>query len=203
VLFGLGQASPAVATTVTGEQLLGKVVVRSESHNSTYERVRFRHWSDLDGDGCRTRDEVLIAESTRSVRIGSGCNVTAGRWVSWYDDKVWTDDADVDIDHVVALAEAWGSGASEWSPAKRERYANDVGFSWSLDAVTDDVNQSKGARDPASWLPAGHRCKYARHWVAIKYRWRLSINSAERTALAAILDGSCGDLGITVPSRAS
>jgi hypothetical protein len=203
VLLCLVPIAPAGATPSTGEQLLAKLSVRAESHNSTYARTRFKHWSDLDGDGCKTRDQVLIAESTIQATVSTRCNVTAGRWVSWYDDTVWTDDADVDIDHVVALAEAWGSGAWDWTGAKRERFANDLAFAWSLDAVTDNLNQSKGSRDPADWLPPRHTCKYARHWVAIKYRWRLSINTAEHTALAGILDDTCGDMEITVPKRAT
>jgi hypothetical protein len=99
--------------------------------------------------------------------------------------------------------EAWGSGAWSWTAAKRQRYANDLGHGWSLDAVTDNVNQSKSDQDPTQWRPAKHRCKYARHWVAVKYRWRLTMNPAEKSALAGIMRGDCGALEITIPTRAS
>jgi hypothetical protein len=190
------------APTTTGKAILGRLPVAAESHNSTYDRARFRHWTDADGNGCDTRAEVLIAESTRPVTYGSGCTVRTGRWVSWYDDRTWTRAGDVDVDHVVALGEAWGSGAWRWSASLRQAFANDLAYSWSLDAVTDNVNQAKGSRDPAEWLPPRHRCKYARHWVAVKYRWRLTVDRAERDVLAAILRGDCGAMPLKVPPHA-
>jgi hypothetical protein len=75
--------------------------------------------------------------------------VVSGSWRSLYDGATWSDPADVDIDHVVALAEAWTSGAASWTPGQREAFANDLNFGESLRAVTDNVNSSKGARDPA------------------------------------------------------
>jgi hypothetical protein len=197
-------ATPAqAADTTAGKALLGKLTVKAESHNSTYDRAEFPHWSDADGDGCDTRAEVLAAESSKPVTYSSGCTVKTGRWVSWYDDETWTRASDVDIDHVVALAEAWGSGAWAWSTGHRRRFANDVGFSWTLDAITDNVNQSKSDRDPADWLPDNHRCKYARHWVTIKYRWGLKVDAAEKAALSGILTGDCGKLPLKVPGKAS
>src|SRR6185437_13410876 len=87
-----------------------------------------------------------------------------------------------------------GSGAKSWSATDRSRFHNDLSYAWTLDAVTDNVNSSKGDSDPAQWLPplASARCAYATHWVAVKYRWRLSINPAEKTRLASILSGTCG-----------
>src|SRR3990170_4407854 len=102
-----------------------------------YDRDRFRHWVDADGDCRDTRDEVLAAESRDSV---SGCDIRSGRWLSYYDRLVWTNSADVDIDHLVALAEAWDSGARRWNARTPERVANDLGDGRSLGAVTDNVN---------------------------------------------------------------
>ena len=189
---------------VTGRALLGKLTVAGESHADSYERAKFKHWVDRNGDCQNTRAEVLIDESTRvPVLSSSGCTVTGGKWVSWYDDMTWTAPGDVDIDHVVPLAEAWRSGAWDWTATKRMHYANDLGFAWSLDAVTDNVNQSKGDQDPSQWQPAVHRCKYARHWVAVKYRWRLSVNAAEKRTLSGVLSGDCGALTLSVPTRGS
>jgi hypothetical protein len=86
----------------------------------------------------------------------------------------------------------------------RKRFANDLGHGWSLDAVTDNVNQSKSDRDPAEWLPplTSVRCSYAIHWVTVKYRWRLSVDTAERTRLLEILSGTCGAKTVTIPGRA-
>lgn len=151
-----------------------------------YERSKFRLWVDADGDGCDTRREVLIAEAVKAPTVGSGCSLTNGRWVSPYDDASWTDIADLDIDHLVPLAEAWDSGASAWTAARRESYANDLGDPRSLIAVTDNVNQAKGDQDPAEWVPplASYRCTYTADWVATKLRWKLTVDGAERSALA-------------------
>jgi uncharacterized protein DUF1524 len=202
-LASLVSVAPAQASTTTARSLLLRLGVAAESGSTTYDRALFSHWIDADGDGCDTREEVLIHESRITVYPGSGCRVTTGRWYSWYDGVTWTLASDVDIDHVVALKEAWESGARRWTSTDRRRFANDLGHSWSLDAVTDNVNQSKSDRDPAQWLPRSSvRCTYAIHWVGVKYRWRLTIDSRERSTLASILSGSCGSRTITVPNRA-
>ena len=130
------------------------------------------------------------------------CTVSRGRWFSEYDGATWTNPSDVDIDHVVALKEAWDSGARSWSALNRERYANDLGYSGTLLAVTDNVNASKGDRDVAQWLPSRDRCNYAIRMAKVKYRWRLSVDSTERTAMLAILSGSCGNTAVTPAPRA-
>jgi hypothetical protein len=202
-----GPAGAATSTKITGKALLGKLTVRAESHADRYERYpQFGNSIDRNGDCQDTRSEVLQDESSTAVTYKSPtrhCAVATGTWVSWYDDKTWTDADDLQMDHVVALAEVWRSGAWDWTKARRVRYANDLGHAWTLDAVTSSVNQSKGDRDPAEWLPDNHVCKYARHWVAIKYRWKLSIDADEKAELKRILDGDCGDLTLTVPQRAT
>jgi hypothetical protein len=145
-----------------------------------YDRDKFRHWVDADGDCRDTRDEVLAAESQVQV---SGCDVRTGQWLSYYDRRTWTDSADVDIDHLVALAEAWDSGARRWAARTRERFANDLGDGRTLVAVTDNVNMSKSDQDPAEWLPQYDQCRYVREWTAVKMRWSLKVNRAERRAL--------------------
>ena len=197
-------APPASAASTTAGELLLRLGVVDEAGSTTYVRTAFRHWADADGDSCNTREEVLILESTVAVQLGEGCRVLRGRRVSWYDGATWTDPADVDIDHVVPLKEAWESGARSWSTGDRERFANDLGHRWSLDAVTDNVNAAKGDRDPAQWLPprAATSCSYAVHWVTVKYRWRLSIDATERAALSSILTGTCGSRTVSVPARA-
>ncbi len=197
---------PASAATVTARSLLYKVTVAGEAGGTTYDRAYFKHWIDANGDCQHTRTEVLIAESkvTPTYSSSSRCTVTKGKWYSYYDGAYWTNPSDVDIDHMVALKEAWESGARSWSTTNRTRYANDLGLSVSLVAVTDNVNSSKSDRDPAQWLPprASVHCKYAIHWVKVKYRWRLTINSAERSKLSSILSGDCGSRTVTVPTRA-
>ena len=103
-----------------------------------------------------------------------------------------TDKAELDIDHLVPLAEAWESGGHLWAEAMWTRYANDLGDPRSLIAVSASTNRSKGARDPAEWWPphSGYRCQYAVDWIAVKTRWDLAIDTAEQASIDAQL-GQC------------
>lgn len=122
------------------------------------------------------------------VVTSSTCAATSGRWYSAYD-GVWNDAAsDVDIDHVVALAEAWRSGASAWTTSRRQEFANSLGDG-QLIAVTDKVNVAKSDHDAAHWQPplASYRCMYAKQVVNVKYRWGLSMDQGEKTAISSML----------------
>jgi hypothetical protein len=160
-------------------------IQRGVEHPDGYDRDLFKHWIDADGDCQDTREEVLVAESL--VPVG-GCSIAGGEWFSYYDKETWTDASDVDIDHMVALKEAWDSGAWAWSDDVRMQYANDLGDARSLVAVTDNVNQSKGDRDPAEWLPEFGTCRYVRQWTVVKLRWRLRVDPVERAALLKLAD---------------
>jgi len=150
-----------------------------------YDRDLFRHWVDADGDGCDTRKEVLIAESLEPVQTGSSCAILSGRWYSIYDNTETTDSSRFDIDHVVALKEAWDSGAWNWSAEQRRQFANDLSQPFFLIAVSASSNRSKSDRDPAEWLPTntGYRCEYVRIWVQVKRAWNLSVDQAEHDAI--------------------
>jgi hypothetical protein len=153
-----------------------------------YDRDLFPTWTDVDGDGCNTRREVLIAESLTPVTIGTGCSLSGGTWRSLYDGLTFNDIADVSIDHVVALAEAWDSGASAWTPQRRETFANDLGVPWTLIGVSTPSNDRKSDLDPADWLPpdAADECSFIGDWLAIKVRWSLSVDQREHDALASL-----------------
>ncbi len=199
VLAGvLGVPATAHAETYSAPltTAIGDLTVAGEVRTG-YSRDLFPHWVDADGDGCSTRNEVLVAEADDPVSVGSGCSLSGGRWYSYYDRVSWTDPADVDIDHMVPLAEAWDSGARSWTTATRQAFANDLGDSRSLVGVTDDVNQAKGDQDPATWLPQYDRCRYLREFVAVKLRWRLSVDAAEKQAMSS-LASSCTNTTITV-----
>jgi Protein of unknown function (DUF1524) len=200
-------AAQAEAATTTARQLAIALVTRAESGSTTYTRTAFRHWIDANGDCQDARAEVLIAETrvTPTYTTTRRCAVSRGRWVSSYDGATWTNPSDVDIDHVVALKEARESGARTWTATNRQRFANDLGHPYTLEAVTDNVNASKGDRNPASWLPplASPRCSYAIKWVTAKYRWRFSVDSVERTALLSVLSTTCGARTVTIPLERS
>ncbi|HET7386651.1 MAG TPA: HNH endonuclease family protein [Nocardioidaceae bacterium] len=146
-----------------------------------YDRDKFRLWIDADGDCRDTRDEVLAQESLVNVH---GCNVTRGKWRSYYDHVTTRRSSTFDIDHLVPLAEAWDSGANRWTAGTRTRYANDLGDRRTLVAVSAHANRSKGDRDPADWMPHFGKCKYTAQWTAVKIRWHLTVNRAEKRALA-------------------
>ena len=156
---------------------------------SGYNRDLFRHWVDADGDGCDTRREVLIAESLTPVTVGSGCSLSGGSWFSVYDNVSTTDASSFDIDHVVALKEAWDSGAWNWTAAQRQTFANDLSQPFFLIAVSASSNRSKSDRDPTDWLPTNtaYRCDYARNWIAVKRAWDLSVDPVEHSTLSQIL----------------
>ena len=190
--------------------LLASIAVENE-YTSGYVRELFPHWKDLDGDGCDTREEVLIRDSQTKAQVDPfGCVVVAGDWLSPYDGARWSDKGNVDIDHVVALKEAWDSGAWAWTTSQRTLYANDLSDPRTLLAVTDSVNQSKSDKDPSNWLPplTSYHCTYISDWVAVKARWKLSMDQSEYGRVKKLVD-SCGGSSVatslpsTVPSVAT
>lgn len=180
---------------------LKELRVRADTSMTGYSRDEFRHWSDAQDNGwrlpsgtpdpgsCDARDAALIRDGKR-VRVGSGCYVSRGRWFDPYTGNVYYRPSDIDVDHMVPLAEAWRTGASRWSAAKRERFANAP-----LDvlSVEDNANQSKGDRSPESWKPprTAYHCTYAKKWINVKYRWKLTATRVEKHALRQML-GTCG-----------
>lgn len=176
---------PPVAGNAGGfEALVSQLRVEPEFVGG-YDRGLFRHWIDASGNGCDTRREVLIAESVTPVSVGSGCSISGGQWYSAFDEVTTTDASSFDIDHVVPLKEAWDSGAHGWDSGTRQRFANDLGFAGSLIAVSASSNRSKGASDPAEWLPPNRSywCVYLVTWVEVKIRWNLSADSSEVAAI--------------------
>lgn len=189
----------ANAVTTSPTTLLRALVVAGETHSSTYDRSRFRHWIDADGDGCDTRKEVLQRDSKTTI----GCRSTSGRWYSPYDGKVLTASSGIDIDHMIPLKEAWQSGAWNWSSAQRQAFANDLGYVYSLVASSASSNRSKSDKDPREWLPSksSFRCAYVSRWIAVKYRWHLAVDSGERSRLQSILESCSRSLTVHKPSR--
>jgi hypothetical protein len=186
-----GQAS-AARKKVSSRKLLRGLSTAVE-RRSGYSRAKFKHWIDADRDGCDTRAEVLIGEARKRPSVGAGCSLSGGTWFSYYDSKTITSSSGLDIDHLVPLAEAWDSGARRWDAGTRTRFANDLRYGASLIAVSASTNRSKGDRDPAQWMPpnTGVHCAYAAQWTAVKTRWKLSVDRAERKALRRTLRG-CG-----------
>src|SRR5688572_1336475 len=178
---------PNIPSYSTALSRLNALTVAAESHQSTYNRDLFPHWITITGS-CNTREQVLKRDGS-NVAVNSSCAAVTGSWYSPFDGATWTNASDVDIDHMVPLSEAWASGAWAWTTARRQTYANDLGGP-ELWAVTDNVNQSKGDKDPAEWQPSlsSFRCTYARAWIQVKYYYSLTVDSAEKSALTSMLN---------------
>jgi len=178
---------PGIPSTSTARSELSSLTVAAEGSSSGYSRDLFPHWITISGS-CNTRETVLKRDGS-GVSVDGSCAATSGSWFSPYDGATWTNASDVDIDHVVPLAEAWRSGASSWTTSRRQSFANDLSNP-QLIAVTDNVNQSKGDQDPSTWQPSrtSYRCTYAKMWIHVKFRWGLRLQSAEKTALQNMLN---------------
>lgn len=191
--------SPTAWSDATLAELLEALVVAPE-HLDGYDRDLFPHWTDDDGDGCNTRREVLIAQAIVPPTVTGSCQLTGGRWLSPFDGVEIDDASGVQIDHLVALAEAWYSGAHAWTTDRRERFANDIEVPWVLVATSPAYNTSKGSSDPAEWLPPlrSARCRYVEAWIGTKVRWSLRVDPVEKAALDALVL-ACPDSRVTVP----
>lgn len=187
-------AAPSARVAADGPPMLWDAVADlpvAVEDRTGYQRSSFKHWVDADHDGCSTRAEALIEEAVEAPTIGAGCSLTGGSWYSYYDDTTVQDAARLDVDHLVPLAEAWDSGADEWTAQRREEYANFLGEPYHLVAVTARSNRQKADKDPSQWLPpyAPARCRYVGEWVAVKRRWVLAVDVQEKQALTTIASG--------------
>jgi hypothetical protein len=189
-------AQGALTTKRTVSRMLSELQVKAESAKIRYSRDLYPHWVDRDGDGCDARREVLLEESRNGAL---DCHSRIGLWMSVYDGVEMLDRYVIEVDHVVALAEAHRSGADRWSANRRELFANDLDSPWTLVAVTAASNQQKSDHDAVSWRPATAegRCFLARATVITKWRWRLSVDRAELTMLRMMLR-SCAPLSVIV-----
>ena len=156
-----------------------------------YDRGLYRHWIDEDRDCQNTRQEVLIEESTVRVTLDPRrCKVVAGRWEDPYTGRVFTDPGQLDIDHLIPLAEVHRSGGDKWNSTLRRAYANDLTDPKTLNAVFRSANRSKDDRDPANWMPpnAAYHCEYVATWTSVKECLGLSVDDAEREAVRRVRD---------------
>lgn len=165
---------------------LSELEVAEWSSMRGYSRDRFSHWRSE--DGCNVR-HLVLARDGEDVTVDDRCRAVAGTWFSPYDGLTLTDPSEVDIDHMVPLANAWRTGAAEWDEQRRVDFANDLDTP-QLIAVSATSNRAKGDQDPSQWKPPerGYWCQYAQDWVAVKHHWELSVTSEEKAALEDMLD---------------
>ncbi|MGD9527241.1 HNH endonuclease family protein [Pseudonocardia sp.] len=190
-----GGLPPAAAGPAA--EVLATLPVKGRAPRTGYARDEFGEaWADVDGDGCDQRNQILARDlvDERFVR-GSRCLVHTGQLVDPYTGDVIafrrgpTTSADVQIDHIVSLSNAWQTGAQRLTRHEREQLANDP---LNLVATAGALNQGKGDGDAATWLPpaTGYRCAFVARQVAVKARYRLWVTPAERDAILRVL-GDC------------
>ncbi|NYI05088.1 HNH endonuclease family protein [Allostreptomyces psammosilenae] len=182
-------APPAPPSLSTIQSYLNALPVRAEANQSTYDRDLFPHWISQ-GNNCNTREVVLRRDGTNVV-TDANCAAVSGTWYSVYDGATVTSASGIQIDHVVALAEAWRSGAHAWTTTRRQAFANDLNIA-QLIAVSGSSNQAKSDYDPSEWVPprTAYHCTYAKNWIWVKYSYGLAVDSAEKSALQTLL-GRC------------
>jgi hypothetical protein len=214
LLLALGVASGSCASGAAppspdAASVLGQLPVKGRAPKTGYRRDAFGPaWADVDHNGCDTRNDVLDRDLTdKQWRAGThGCVVVAGTLADPYTAASIVfrkaDASAVQIDHVVALSNAWQTGAFAWSEARRRQLANDP---LELLAVDGPTNERKGDGDAATWLPPsrGYRCDYVARQVAVKAKWDLWVTPVEHDAMARVLSG-CPDQPVpadaTVPT---
>lgn len=192
----VGQVPPSV------RQALAELPVKGRAPKTGYARARFgKAWDDdvdveLGHNRCSTREDILRRDLTAEVINPDGCRVMSGLLADPYSGTTVpfirgrATSALVQIDHVVALSDAWQKGAQQWTTAKRRDFANDPR---NLQAVQGSVNQQKGSGDAATWLPpaTAYRCTYVTRQIEVKRRYGLWVTTAERDAMTRVLNG-CG-----------
>ncbi|MER8045328.1 HNH endonuclease family protein [Streptomyces sp. NPDC094032] len=165
--------------------------VKGRAPKTGYEREKFgRAWTDVDRNGCGTRDDILQRDLTGVRFIDGRCKVASG---TLKDDPYTGGSIDyvrgrskVDIDHVVALSDAWQKGAQKWDSGTRLRFANDP---LNLLAVDSATNRRKSDGDAATWLPPNkaYRCTYVARQIAVKKKYGVWVTSGERDAMKRVL----------------
>ena len=175
---------------------LEKLEIKGRAPKTGYTRKQFGNgWGKI--NGCSVR-EVILARDLTYEKIDEKCRVASGVLNDVYTGKTIhfqsgeKSSSKVQIDHVVALSDAWQKGAQQLSPGEREKLANDP---LNLLAVDGPANQAKGDGDAATWLPSNKpfRCQYIARQIAVKRRYRLWVTEAEKNAMAGIL-GKCAEV---------
>ncbi|NMN01566.1 HNH endonuclease family protein [Bifidobacterium panos] len=187
--------------TATGSaaDALNKLTVESSQSAAEYDRNLFGfRKTDDDGDGCDVREQILTRDLKNvTYQYAGSCKVASGTLDDPYTGTTIqfvrgqrTSQA-VQIDHVVALENAWKSGADQWSTAERYRFGNDP---YNLLAVDGPANQDKGSASAAYWLPANasYRCDYVARQIGVKTKYSLSVTSNEKDAMLTVLHSCPG-----------
>jgi hypothetical protein len=182
---------------------LAELQVKGRAPKSGYSRAQFGSgWKDTDRNGCDARNDVLARDFSNET-TNNGCVVMGGDWTDPYSGIAYTfthRPSELDIDHIVALSDAWQKGAQQWTSNKRKLFANDP---LNLAATVAAINRSKGDKDAASWLPPlkSFRCRYVARQIAVKRKYGLWVTAAEKSAMTTVLSKpACAGSSIPVGS---
>ena len=190
--------SPTATATLDAMSI---TVASVPSDIPSYNRDNWRHWEDEDRDCQDTRQEVLVEESVSPVEYEDSdqCRVKSGEWNGPYTGEQFTNPRDLDVDHMVPLANAHRSGGWLWGESRRREYANDLSYAGHLIAVQNSANRAKGANGPEEWKPPdqGYWCQYAIDWITIKNSWKLTATEAEATSLSEMLNSCTPKMTLT------
>lgn len=196
-------AAPTTEAPEAGTALavLAGLEEKGRAPKTGYDRELF-HWrDDVDRNGCDTRNDMLRRDLTAiTLKAGTdGCVVLTGTLDDPYGGETIAfdrSDSEVDIDHVVALSDAWQSGAASWDDDTRRAFANDP---LNLLAVDSGLNRQKGDGDAATWLPPAKdfRCEYVARQIAVKTKYELWVKPAEGDAMERVLKGCDGFAPVT------
>ncbi|MFL1378827.1 MULTISPECIES: HNH endonuclease family protein [unclassified Nocardiopsis] len=182
---------PGIPATSTAQSQLNSLRVAAKGPQTGYDRSLFPHWAVVSSP-CTARQHVLKRDG-HNVVTNSNCQPTSGSWYSFYDAVTWSGDvAQISVDHMVPLSEAWKTGAASWTTDQRRAFANDVN-SPQLWAVTTSSNSAKGDKDPSQWMPTNTaiHCNYVKAWVNVKYRYNLSVTSTEKSSIQSTINNRC------------
>jgi len=177
------------------ETVLESLAVKGRAPKTGYTRAQFgQTWADVNRNGCDTRNDILQRDLTNlSYRSGTrDCVVESGKLIDPYSGitinfvKGVKSSMEVQIDHVVALSNAWQTGAFKFTLEKRTQFANDPD---NLLAVQGRLNSQKGDGDAATWLPPlkSYRCTYVSKQISVKAKYGLWVTAPEKAAMKNIL----------------
>ena len=187
--------SAAVEQSGVATAVLETLPVKGRAPKTGYTRAQFGPaWADVDRNGCDTRNDILKRDLTSIIyrERTRGCVVQSGVLVDRYSGETINfvkgnvTSMEVQIDHVVALSNAWQTGAFKLSMEARTSLANDP---LNLFAVKGRLNSQKGDGDAATWLPPlkSFRCAYVAQQIAVKAKYSLWVTAPEKNAMVAIL----------------
>ena len=199
--------APAVPTAAKGTALaaVATLTVKGRAPKTGYSREAFgQAWYDADRNGCDTRNDILRRD-LKSRSMKNSCKVLAGTlkpdpYTGEQVRFVYGGASEIDIDHVVALSDAYQKGAANWAAGKRLAFANDP---LNLLAVDAGANRAKGEGDAATWLPPNksYRCQYVARQVSVKVKYKVWVTPAERDAIVRVLS-DCGATPLPAPGQA-